>query len=817
MIFVKERKLNSSKSSIQSSRKYRGLNDLLTYLILLDDSTILHKDGALSRHYKYVAPDLASTTGNELDYHAKTWSDASQFLGNGWMIEVNVTSQPFENIAKPREFPEMVSALIDDERRSQYRNNHYFQTTYYLSVTWRPENKLASVLKKFTLNADDTKSSILDTLEHFNKQLASYTQFLKRSLLSLKPLDSSEVTSYLHHCISGINQSLNTPSIGCFLDCYLASEDFTGGFSPKIGNKFIKALAIDGLPAESFPCLLDQLSYIPLSYRWSNRFICLEHQTATAYLKRYERNWSSKAIGALGVVREAMGMPANRNDDAQLVADQLKAAQTGAGASELGYGFYNSTLILMHEDQEYLKKSAENIIGIIQQMDFRVRDETINSTESFLGSLPCHGDYNLRKMMVDTHYIGHAFPTSSVYQGECQSPCPKEGYHNQPPLLLTTTYGSRPFLFNLHVGDVGHTAILGPTGKGKSTLTAAIMMAHRKYPGSRIIVLDKDKSNFIPVKSLQGAYVDLGQSDYSINPLARISHGTGAELDCAMEWLVNICWVQGLSLTPEQKKELRSALLRLADEPMNYRNLNHLTVQDPIVREAINSFNQGVRQKLLNGTSDQCAASDVMGFDMSSFMRSESGERNNSIPVFQALFNEFDHLFDDKRPTLLILEEAWLYLKDPLFKEKLTDWFKTLRKANVAVIFISQDIDDIVQSDAASVIQNSCMTRVYLPNAQANEPNVAEQYKLFGLNDREIQIIAQAIPKQDYYYHSQLGRRLFSLDLGELSKAFLCVSQKSDIDQFKQLHQQIDSKWVFDWLTDQSLDEWRDYAEEQYG
>ena len=135
----------------------------------------------------------------------------------------------------------------------------------------------------------------------------------------------------------------------------------------------------------------------------------------------------------------------------------------------------------------------------------------------------------------------------------------------------------------------------------------------------------------------------------------------------------------------------------------------------------------------------------------------------------------------------------------------------------MAVIFISQDIDDIVQSDAASVIQNSCMTRVYLPNAQANEPNVAEQYKLFGLNDREIQIIAQAIPKQDYYYHSQLGRRLFSLDLGELSKAFLCVSQKTDIDRFKQLHQQNDSKWVLDWLADQSLDEWHDYAEEQYG
>lgn len=817
MIFKREYKPHPLKKSFLKLRRHRGVNDLLTYMRQIDDSTILHKDGALSRHFTYIAPDSDSATSQTLDFIAETWKNSFAFLGDGWMVETNVISMPFNYYSKPREFPEIVSALIDDERRNQYQDNHYFKTTHYLSITWKSNAIIESHLKKFAVQ----KSNVVHqnenkALETFNQKVSEFINYLKRGLISIESLKDNELTSFLHFCISGDTHELKKPREGVFLDAYLSNEDFIGKNQPKIGNRFIKVLAIDDLPNVSIPALLKSLQYFPITYRWSSRFLPMDKSTALSYLKKYERSWSSLAIGVGGIVRESMGLIPKRNEDAQSVADQLKEAQVDNSAGNVTYGFYNSVLVVMHENYEILNEIAREIIAHIQQMDFKVRDEGVNAYEAYFGSLPSHGDYNLRKMMMDTNYIGHALPTSSLYQGEMISPCKKEGYLNQPPLLFTTTEGSRLFLFNCHVGDVGHTAILGPTGMGKSTLIGAMMMGHRQYPGSRIIVLDKDYSNRLPIKSLGGQYYDLAKNDCQLSPLARVEIGDDAAIDQAVEWLKSCCIVQNINITPEKQALLREAVIRLAHEKPSFKNLLHLSVQDSELRLALSTFNTGSFQTLLNGTTPQFSNANVIGFEMSGLLQSHSQKSDLNIPVIYAIFNELEAIFKDKRPTLLILEEGWLYLRHPFFQEKLTDWFKTLRKANVSVIFVSQDLDDIVKSESASVIQSSCMTRIYLPNATVSENRVAEQYRAFGFNDQEINIIKNAIPKQDYFYQSPLGKRLFQLDLHDLAKAFLCISEKKDLDQFDEIYDAKNSKWILEWLGFRRLHEWKEYAKKNY-
>jgi type IV secretion/conjugal transfer VirB4 family ATPase len=816
MIFAKEKQRNPSKQAIFYRRKYRGLNDLLSYLIQLDENTIFHKDGALSRHFKYIAPDLESSSANDLDFHAKTWEDSFSFLGNGWMVETNVASEIFKDYANPQNFPDIVSALIDDERRLQYQGQCYFKTTHYLTITWKPEQLIESKLRYFAIEGDNKRESgFEEQLKQFDKTIQEFTGFLKRSLLALTPLAGHELVSYLHYCITGDSHHLATPKTGVFLDAYIA-EAFQGGFEPKIAGKYIKVLAIDDLPSYSYPCILEALSYFPIEYRWSSRFICLDRLTAKAYLKRYERNWSSKAIGVMGVIRESMGFAPKRDEDAQATANQLKTAQIENAAGQVSYGFYNSNFILIHNDKQFLEKISQNIIARIQQLDFRVRDESVNAAEAYLGSLPCHGDYNLRKMLQDTHFIAHALPVSSLYQGEYKAPCKKDGYKDQAPLLFTVTKGNRSFSLNLHIGDVGHTAILGPTGSGKTTLNAILMASHRKYPDSRIIVLDKDHSNQLAILSLGGQYLDPESNLFQLGTLARVHPDHPEQIEKAIEWLSDCCRVQGVKITPARQKLLREAVNRLSFDTQSYKNLDHLFLQDPILREAIASFNSGLYRRLLNGTEPDFSGCDVLGFEMGSLVKVDTHARDLTIPLIKAIFNELEQLFKDKRPTLLILEEAWLYLRHPLFRNKLTDWFKTLRKLNVSVIFISQDLDDIVKSEAASVIQTSCMTRLYLPNKKAAEPHIGNQYRAFGLNEQQISIIKEATPKQDYYYQSELGNRLFTLDLGDVAQAFLCISEKSECDHFNTLYQPNNPKWVLDWLAYKGLNEWCSFAEKHY-
>ena len=53
-------------------------------------------------------------------------------------------------------------------------------------------------------------------------------------------------------------------------------------------------------------------------------------------------------------------------------------------------------------------------------------------------------------------------------------------------------------------------------------------------------------------------------------------------------------------------------------------------------------------------------------------------------------------------------------------------------------------------------------------------------YESFGLNDRQIELIARATPKRDYYYHSRLVARWFDLNLNPVALAFAGASRPED-------------------------------------
>src|SRR6202030_1181536 len=114
------------------------------------------------------------------------------------------------------------------------------------------------------------------------------------------------------------------------------------------------------------------------------------------------------------------------------------------------------------------------------------------------------------------------------------------------------------------------------------------------------------------------------------------------------------------------------------------------------------------------------------------------------------------------------------------FAGRLREWLKTLRKKNASVIFATQSLSDIDGSAIAPAIIESCPTRIFLANERAIEPQITAVYRRFGLNDRQIEILARATPKRDYYCQSRRGNRLFELGLGEVALAFTAASSKAD-------------------------------------
>ena len=95
-------------------------------------------------------------------------------------------------------------------------------------------------------------------------------------------------------------------------------------------------------------------------------------------------------------------------------------------------------------------------------------------------------------------------------------------------------------------------------------------------------------------------------------------------------------------------------------------------------------------------------------------------------------------------------------------------------------MFATQSLSDIDGSAVAPALIESCPTRLFLPNERAIEPQIRTIYLRFGLNDRQIEILARATPKRDYYCQSARGNRLFELGLGEVALAYTATSSKTD-------------------------------------
>jgi Type IV secretory pathway, VirB4 components len=184
------------------------------------------------------------------------------------------------------------------------------------------------------------------------------------------------------------------------------------------------------------------------------------------------------------------------------------------------------------------------------------------------------------------------------------------------------------------------------------------------------------------------------------------------------------------------------------------------------------------------------------------------------MPVLTYLFHRLEQRFRGQ-PTLLILDEAWVMFGHETFKAKIREWLKVLRKANVAVIFATQSLSDLQKSGIADVVHESCPTKILLPNAEAMTENSRPFYQAMGLNDRQIQILATATPKRQYYMMHPDGRRLFELGLCLEELAFLGASDPETINRIREMIHDHGEAWPAWWLRERGLPEaasvWESY------
>ena len=794
--------------------KAKGLPDLLPYAVVIAPGVILNKDGSLLAAWEVKGLDTASSLPSELSYHSARFNHAIKLLGTGWMFHMDAIRSAHKAYPDRERsyFPDQVTQMIDDERREWFNGTaqRCFCTDCVLSITYKP-NFTATKLAGKVKSGVETTSGIEKALVQFQLTVEELEDALS-SILELKRLreyvcidefgkeyTQSDLLSHLQQCVSGELQPMRLPKVPMYLDRLLGSDPLIGGLAPRLGDKNIAVLAIDGLPQETWPAMLRDLDCLPLEYRYSSRFICLDQYDATKEIDSFRKGWRQQVLGFMD---QFFGNPNARvNRDALLMAEDAEQAMTEVQGGEVGAGYLTSCVVLMHEDAELLQDWARELRRSIQTLGFGCRIESINALEAWLGTLPGNSYANIRRPLVNTLNLADLLPLSTVWTGSETCPCPFYP-PNSPPLAVLLT-DNTPFWYNFHVGDLGHTLITGPTGSGKSTLLAFLVAQFRRYPNARIFAFDKGMSMFPLCLGAGGSHYMIGQADkLSFTPLQRID--SEEERIWAADWIGSLVELQGTFLLPEYKDAIYTALEGLAANPENLRSLSSFyhTVQSVEVKKSIKHYTKsGAMGSLLDASTDSLGISDFMVFEIEDLMN--MGDKN-LVPVLMYLFHRIEKSLDGS-PTILVLDEAWIMLGHPVFRAKIREWLKVLRKANCAVILATQSLSDAKSSGILDVLIESCLNKMYLSNPTARQEVQSQLYKEMGLNDTQIELVATGALKRDYYMTTPYGSRRVQLALGKKTLAFTGASDKESIARILQLESQYGpNDWQQVWVHERT-------------
>lgn len=783
---------------------HQGFSDLLNYAAMVDDGVIVNKDGSFTAAFSYRGPDISSSTPDDRNMVSRRMNQALASLGTGYMTQIDAIRSRVSSYSAPdrSHFPHAVFLMIDESRRYHFeQEGNQFQSSYVLTVTYMPPSKNLSKITELVFEQGDVArtspaqrnlSRFKTKMQELEGRLDGFLHVERLKAYKHDALYRDSLLESVNAAILGHHHPVTLPHTPMYLDSYLGNYDFWTGLKPKLNQEYICCISIDGFPHFSHPNLLNALDYLNVEYRWHTRFCHFDSTEAIKLLKKEQNKWKQKVVSFKDKLLRTNNPKVDQ--DALDMVNQYEAAMTRTSKGDVQYGHYTSTVVLRHADIEQLELDAEEVAKCIRNtMGMTCRIETVNAVEAFLGTLPSDSLHNVRKPLLNTENLSHMLPLSGIWTGSANCPCPFYP-EDSPPLMYCSAEGNTPFRFNLHVKDLGHTLIFGPTGSGKSTLLAMIAAQFMRYPRATLFAFDKGNSMYA-ISQCGGKHFDIagdGQNGPSFAPLA--------ELDNDFEWceqyIEQLLVLQGVDVTPPMRLKINAALKRMTGAGIRTMSEFVTLVQDTDIKEALTYYTQGNRcGDLLDAEEDTLTLSHLQVFEIESLMN--RGDKD-LIPVLVYLFRKIERSLTGQ-PAMIIIDEAWIALSHPVFRDMIKEWLKVLRKANCLVIMATQSLSDAVNSGMLDVMIESCPTQIFLPNPKAEQ--FADIYRQFGLNARQIEIIKVSRQKRQYYVSSHEGNRLIDLSLNARSLAFVGISDKEELATLKSHVTQYGADWHNRWMA----------------
>ena len=763
------------------------LSSLCPWICMVEDGIVKEKGEALCCAYEFVAPDIASSSLSKINSISNIYNNALIQLGANWTVQFEL--QRCKNDTYPgSDFESFTGFLVEKQREMNflYNKNHY-KNRYFLIFTYFLPSATEAKLKKVVMKSNDVSenqenATFLTEVKNFKMQTSKIATILS-TIMYIKKLNSSEMLELLHSSVSMDWHKCHYPEDHhIFIDNVVTDSNLENSIPLKLGKHYIPIITINSFPSVTLPAMFDVINKANCELRWSTRFCCYSKQEAYKIIESAEKKFHSarKSIAQLAMESTMHTESTRENSAASAQESDASDAKIELTMGNLGFGDYTSSVMVWDEDIDVAEEKAKELSGLISACGFVTKEESLNALQAFLSMQPGNIYANRRTLFCSTGNVSHVIPISSIWSGLTENNFMKDVCGQSHPHVICDTEFSIPFYLNLNVRDVGHTWISGRTGAGKSTLLALLEAQWLKYPRNQVIIFDKDRSARNLTMCCGGIYIEPGKDDVTFQPLAEIDTFEGQTW--AAEFIEILLAEQKVPINAAMRKSIFETIKLLATKDLQSRTLTsfsqYCSYQNPETNT--NDIADGIAPYVLGGQYGNLFDSDSSNLSLARWTMIEMGSLMNMsqgavAPALDYLFLQCEKKFNGN-PTLLVLDEAWIFFKNEIFAKKIVEWLKVLRKKNVFVVFATQEIDDAVNSPIASTLVSQCVSKIFLADEEALTPMSHQSYSKFGLEDSEIKLLSQMQKKRDYFYKSAMGTRRFQLELDRLQLGIITCS-----------------------------------------
>ncbi|MDF2964897.1 MAG: transporter [Rickettsiaceae bacterium] len=635
-------------------------------------------------------------------------------------------------------------SYLSNEWQKKYTEFESFVNELYISILYKPDTAGVAILqhlyKKFLQSSDkkaweNDMKEMVESLEEMTSRVVNTFKDYDSRVLGVKNTKKGAYCEILEFLNSIVNCGHSAPVLvpSGNIDKYLPTHRlFFGSRSMEArgpeGTKYAGIVSILEYGPSTAAGIFDRFLQMPFEFIMTQSFM-FENRTIAINSMQLQQNRmiqaEDKAVSQIAEINQALDM---------------------AMSGEIGFGNHHFSLLCIEDDLKALENTLSMAVVELSNCGIQPVRERVNLEPSYWGQLPGNMGYIVRKSLINTLNLAgfaslHNYPAGKM-----------NGNHwGEHVTVLDTTSGT-PFYFSFHVRDVGHTLIIGPTGAGKTVLMNFLCAQAQKFR-CRMFFFDKDRGAEIFIRAIGGVYtpIDPGKK-CNFNPLKLPDNGENRTF--LLEWLKILVTRNGETLSAEDIKLLTTAID--GNYKLDYRDrklsniIPFLGIDGPgtLAGRIAMWHSKGSHARIFDNDEDgiDLERARVFGFEMAELLK----DPISLSPVLLYVFHRINISLDGS-PTMIVLDEAWALIDNPVFAPKIKDWLKVLRKLNTFVIFATQSVEDASKSAISDTLIQQTATQIFLPNLKATQV-----YRTaFMLSQREFTLIKTTDPSSRFFLIKQ--------------------------------------------------------------